>query len=140
MNGGLELKLQLLPEKIEKFSRKEISKWWEIESLQKYIDVERVQRGLRIYTIPTYEDPDPDMIEEWAENSKTSSLNTMKILIKYAIKDRKKILEEIEKVEGQTKEKKYFHNGAGVRVQEAQEEEPGSKDTGKEKKSSGKQV
>ncbi|KAJ1119484.1 hypothetical protein NDU88_007669 [Pleurodeles waltl] len=38
------------------------------------------------------------MLEEWAENSKTSSLTMMKILIKYAIKDRKKILEEIEKV------------------------------------------
>ncbi|KAJ1101388.1 hypothetical protein NDU88_006456 [Pleurodeles waltl] len=98
VNGGSELKLQLLHEKMEKLLRKEISKWWEIESLQKYIDVERVPRGLRIYTIPTYEDPDPDMLEEWAKNSKNSSLNMMKILIKYAIKDRKKILEEIEKV------------------------------------------
>ncbi|KAJ1109998.1 hypothetical protein NDU88_007353 [Pleurodeles waltl] len=42
--------------------------------------------------------------------------------------------------EGQTKEKKYFDNGPGVGVQEAEEEEPGSKDMGKEKKSSGKQV
>ncbi|KAJ1161402.1 hypothetical protein NDU88_001888 [Pleurodeles waltl] len=42
--------------------------------------------------------------------------------------------------EGQTKEKKYFYNGAGDGVQEAEEEEPGSKDMGKEKKSSGKQV
>ncbi|KAJ1140787.1 hypothetical protein NDU88_007125 [Pleurodeles waltl] len=125
----------------------------------------------------------------------------MKILIKYAIKDRKKILEETEKVsteivsltsedaieefkknlekklssfegdimskkqrkflrdfkdyqsgriltfhrkydhmEGQTKENKYFHNGAGDGVQEAEGEEPGSKDTGQEKKSSDKQV
>ncbi|KAJ1107904.1 hypothetical protein NDU88_005291 [Pleurodeles waltl] len=42
--------------------------------------------------------------------------------------------------EGQTKEKKYFLSGGGVGVQEAEEEEPGSKDTSKEKKSSGKQV
>ncbi|KAJ1144425.1 hypothetical protein NDU88_010724 [Pleurodeles waltl] len=96
-NGGSELKLQLLCEKMVKLSRKELSKWWEIESLQRCIDVEIVPRGLRIYTIPTYEDPDPDMLE-WAENSKVRSFNMMKILIKYAAKDRKKILDEIDKV------------------------------------------
>ncbi|KAJ1199051.1 hypothetical protein NDU88_002889 [Pleurodeles waltl] len=197
-NGGSELKLHLLYEKMEKLSRKELSKWWEIESLQRYIDVERVPRDLRIYTIPTYEDPDP---EEWAENCQVSSLNMMKILIKYESKDRKKILDEIEKVsteilslttddgmeefkenlekklsrfeddimskkqrkcirdfwdyqsgrilsfhrkydhlEGQTKENKYFPKAVGVEAQEVEEEEPGSKDTRKEKKSPGKQV
>ncbi|KAJ1109469.1 hypothetical protein NDU88_006829 [Pleurodeles waltl] len=38
------------------------------------------------------------MLEEWAENSKQSSLNMKRILIKYAIKDRSKILEEIDKI------------------------------------------
>ncbi|KAJ1176935.1 hypothetical protein NDU88_002202 [Pleurodeles waltl] len=40
---------------------------------------------------------------------------------------------------GQTKEKKYFPKEAGVGEQEAEEEEPGSQDTSKEKKSSDKQ-
>ncbi|KAJ1105750.1 hypothetical protein NDU88_003155 [Pleurodeles waltl] len=84
-------------DKLEKLMRKELSKWWEIESLQQYIEVERAPRGLRIYTIPSYEDPDPELLEEWAENSKTSSLNMMKILIKYAFKDREKFMEEIDK-------------------------------------------
>ncbi|KAJ1129499.1 hypothetical protein NDU88_007867 [Pleurodeles waltl] len=84
-------------DKLEKLMRKELSKWWEIESLQQYIEVERVPRGLSIYTIPSYEDPEPELLEEWAENSKISSLNMMKILIKYASKDRENIIEEIEK-------------------------------------------
>ncbi|KAJ1180180.1 hypothetical protein NDU88_005404 [Pleurodeles waltl] len=37
--------------------------------------------------------------------------------------------------EGQTKEKKHSNNGAGVEVKEAEGEEPGSQDTGKEKNS-----
>ncbi|KAJ1082373.1 hypothetical protein NDU88_002541 [Pleurodeles waltl] len=37
------------------------------------------------------------MLAEWAENVKESSLNMMRILIKYASKDRTKILEEIDK-------------------------------------------
>ncbi|KAJ1177178.1 hypothetical protein NDU88_002440 [Pleurodeles waltl] len=97
-NMKVEVKLQTLYDKMEKLHRKELSKWWEVESLQRYIEVGRVPRGLRIYTIPTYEDPDPEMLEEWAENSKQSSLNMMRILTKYAIKDRSKILEEMEKV------------------------------------------
>ncbi|KAJ1177650.1 hypothetical protein NDU88_002902 [Pleurodeles waltl] len=97
-NLKVEVKLQTLYEKMEKLHRRELSKWWEVESLQRYIEVERVPRGLRIYTVPTYEDPDPEMLEEWAENSKQSSLNMMRILTKYAMKDRSRTLEEMEKV------------------------------------------
>ncbi|KAJ1215732.1 hypothetical protein NDU88_003340 [Pleurodeles waltl] len=93
---GSALKLQLLYDKLEKLMRRELSKWWGIVSLQQYIDAERVPRGLCIYTIPSYEDTDPDLLEEWAENAKVSSLNMMRILIKYASKERVKILEEIE--------------------------------------------
>ncbi|KAJ1173311.1 hypothetical protein NDU88_005147 [Pleurodeles waltl] len=95
---GSGLQVQLMYDKLEKLMRKELSKWWEIESLQQYMEVERVPRDLRIYTIPSYEDPDPELLEEWAENSKTSSLNMMRILIKYASKERIKIVEEIDKI------------------------------------------
>ncbi|KAJ1156675.1 hypothetical protein NDU88_009393 [Pleurodeles waltl] len=66
-------------------------------------------------------------------------------LCAFAIKDIKKVEEIVYDYgdgdrEGQTKEKKHSHNGAGVEVQEAEGEEPGSQDTGKEKKNSGKQV
>ncbi|KAJ1199127.1 hypothetical protein NDU88_002965 [Pleurodeles waltl] len=38
------------------------------------------------------------MLDEWAHNSKECSLTMMRIFIKYAVKDREKILEKIEKL------------------------------------------
>mgnify|MGYP002805180685 CR=1 FL=1 len=41
--------------KLERLMEKEVSKWWELTTLTCYIEVNRVPRGLRIFTIPTYE-------------------------------------------------------------------------------------
>ncbi|XP_078507084.1 uncharacterized protein LOC144767537 [Lissotriton helveticus] len=93
---GQEITLQTKLGMLEKLYKKELFKWWEAESLSRYIEVKRVPRGLRIFTIPTYEDPDPDMINEWSDNTSSCSMIMMKILVKYALKDRAKLLKDIE--------------------------------------------
>ena len=52
---------------LEKLMFKEVSKWWEMTTLSQYVKVNRVPRGLCIFTIPTYETPYPGLLEEWAE-------------------------------------------------------------------------
>lgn len=47
---------------------------------------------------PTYEDPNPNMLCEWAENNQESSGRMLAILIKYADIDRQNILEEIAQI------------------------------------------
>ncbi|XP_078522701.1 uncharacterized protein LOC144791801 [Lissotriton helveticus] len=80
----------------------EQSKWWEATT-QKYIEVNRIPRGLRIYTTPTFADPDPDMVEEWAGNSHECSMRMLKILVKDANKRCEKLAEEIEAITNQLK-------------------------------------
>lgn len=60
----------------------EIRKWWEATSLQNYIEVQRIPRGLRIYTIPAYENPDPKLLDEWAAYTTEMSVGMLKILFK----------------------------------------------------------
>ncbi|KAJ1215465.1 hypothetical protein NDU88_003074 [Pleurodeles waltl] len=45
---------------------------------------------------PTYEDPNPEMLKEWAMHNAQTSAGMMTILIKYAKIDRGKIIENIE--------------------------------------------
>lgn len=47
-----------------KNKRLEITKWWEHYSLNKYADVGRVPRGLRIMLAPSFDKPNPLMLKE----------------------------------------------------------------------------
>ena len=85
--------------KLEKLKEKELRKWWEATSLQKYMDVARIPRGLRIFTVPTYENPDPLMLKAWREHTHKSSLGMLEILTKFAWSDRDKLLKEIAEIE-----------------------------------------
>ena len=84
--------------KLEKLYKNEQSKWWEAVSLQKYLDVGRVPRGLRIFRSPTYENPNPQMLKEWTVNSGKCTTGMLDILVKYAWIDRATLLEEIDKL------------------------------------------
>lgn len=94
-----EVTLQVQKRKFEKLKRTKVSKWWEVKSLEIYLAVGRVPRGLRVLIALTFENPDPEMLQEWAVNSAESSNNMMRILVKYAKRDREKILDEITIVE-----------------------------------------
>ncbi|KAJ1191724.1 hypothetical protein NDU88_001040 [Pleurodeles waltl] len=80
---------------LEGFKKKELNKWWECESLNKYLEVDRVPRGLRIFIMPTYDDPNPDLLKEWAAHNAASSAGMMKILINHAQIERETIIEKI---------------------------------------------
>lgn len=78
--------------------KQEQSKWWEATTLQKYMDCVWVPRGLRIFVTPTFLNPDPDLIEEWAMNNHNCSTIMLKLLIKYAKKDIECLTAESEKI------------------------------------------
>lgn len=48
-----------------------------------------------------FENPNPDMLTEWAENNLTASMNLVKILVKYAQIDCDELLKEIDKLNEQ---------------------------------------
>lgn len=53
--------------RLEKLMKAEQSKWWEHKSLSRYLEVGRIPRGLRIMLAPSYENPDTNMLAEWAD-------------------------------------------------------------------------
>ena len=53
---------------LEKLMGKELTKWWEATALEKYIEAKRFPRGLRIYTVPTYDSPNPRLLKDWTLN------------------------------------------------------------------------
>ena len=71
-------------------------KWWEATSLQKYLDCNQVPRGLRIFTTPTFANPNPAMLEQWTENSARCTTGMLEILVKFAWSDRQQIVSEID--------------------------------------------
>ncbi|XP_078503510.1 uncharacterized protein LOC144762241 [Lissotriton helveticus] len=96
-NTNLNTKITAL----ERLYEREQRKWWEATSLQSYIDVDRVPRGLRIHTIPAYENPDPKLLDEWAAHTAKSSKEMLFMLVKFAWSDRDKALLEIDKMEAE---------------------------------------
>ena len=67
-------------------------------SLQQYLDCGRVPRGLRIFTTPTFKNPNPRMLKDWTENSAKCTKGMLEILIKYSWSDREVLLKEIEEL------------------------------------------
>ena len=84
--------------KLEKLHKKELSKWCEICSLEKYIEVQRVPRGLRIHVVPTYENTNPLLLKDWAGLMAETCRTMILMLIKYAKIDLVETQKEIEEV------------------------------------------
>ncbi|XP_078541431.1 uncharacterized protein LOC144826808 [Lissotriton helveticus] len=84
--------------RLEKCSKGEQAKWWEFTSLSGYLEVGRVPRGLRTVLAPSYEDPDPQMLADWAQCNFENSKRLMGILVQYAESDRAKLLEKIDSI------------------------------------------
>ncbi|OCT60421.1 hypothetical protein XELAEV_18046443mg [Xenopus laevis] len=73
--------MQTLFKQLQKVSIKETKLWWEITTLQNYIKVKRVPRGLRIKKFPAFEVQDKDVMTEWYEALTDCSLKLMGILV-----------------------------------------------------------
>lgn len=84
---------------LERLHEREVRKWWEVTSPQNYAEVGRVPRGLRIYTVPAYENPDPQLLAEWAEHTAGSCKGMLLILIKFAWSDHDKARKAIQELE-----------------------------------------
>ena len=67
--------------------------------MQNYLDSGMIPRGLRNFIMPSYESPNPIMLDEWASNSTESSTNMLKILVKYAKLDRDVLIQEISQLQ-----------------------------------------
>ncbi|OCT76223.1 hypothetical protein XELAEV_18031425mg [Xenopus laevis] len=76
-----DISMQSLFKQLQKVSIKEIKLWWEITTLQNYIKIKRVPRGLRIKKFPAFEVQDKDLMTEWYEALTDSSLKLMGILV-----------------------------------------------------------
>ncbi|KAJ1136949.1 hypothetical protein NDU88_003362 [Pleurodeles waltl] len=75
-----------------------IKKWWEMTSLTKYIENGRVPRGLHILILPTLDDMDSDLLEQWRIHTADCSLKLMGTLIihtKRRMKEQIKIIEQL---------------------------------------------
>ncbi|KAJ1180381.1 hypothetical protein NDU88_005602 [Pleurodeles waltl] len=89
----------------------ELKKWWEMTSLTKYIENSRVPRGLCILILPTLGDMDPDLLEEWRTQTAECSFKLIGTLI---VKAKRRMDEQINKIEQLTKELEKIANQQDV--------------------------
>ncbi|OCT97616.1 hypothetical protein XELAEV_18009846mg [Xenopus laevis] len=87
--------------KFQKLSLKELKVWWEISTLENYIEVERVPRGLRLKKFPAFDLQDTDVMQEWYLALSECSFNLMGILIRKYKKEQNRLNIEIEEIKGQ---------------------------------------
>lgn len=96
-NGNTTSSKKQLWDRLWKALKTEQNKWWEATTLQKYIDVKCIPRGLRIFITPTFHDPDPELVTEWINNNHECSPTMLRLLVRFAWKDCEKQAEIIEK-------------------------------------------
>ncbi|KAJ1165300.1 hypothetical protein NDU88_005728 [Pleurodeles waltl] len=66
---------------LEKSLKKETAKWWEVASLKKYLDNDRIPRGLRILIFPPTDTTSQERLQNWEANLKMASMNMIQQLI-----------------------------------------------------------
>ncbi|OCT76519.1 hypothetical protein XELAEV_18031722mg [Xenopus laevis] len=67
--------------KLEKLMVKELKIWWDTITLEKYVSLQMVPRGLRIRKFPAYEITDTDFIKRWNNVLSDCSLKLMQLLV-----------------------------------------------------------
>lgn len=80
--------------KWEKLSKK-INKSWELITLKKYLEVQRVPRGLRIMLMPNHQDVTNELLQEWGDFLLKSSLGLLEILVRHIEISLNKVKEEL---------------------------------------------
>ncbi|XP_041435046.1 uncharacterized protein LOC121399162 [Xenopus laevis] len=83
----------------QKLSIKELKLWWEITTLQNYLKVSRVPRGLRIKKFPAFEIQDKSLMDDWYGVLTDCSLKLMKILINKYQQEQERLGQEITQIE-----------------------------------------
>ncbi|KAJ1156947.1 hypothetical protein NDU88_009663 [Pleurodeles waltl] len=81
---------------LEKSLKKETSKWWEIASLKKYLENDRIPRGLRILIFPPMDTTSQEHLQKWETNLKMASINMINQLIEISEEEYDKHRKEVD--------------------------------------------
>lgn len=85
--GGASSHTESLKDKfirLERLKKTENSRWWDSITLQQYLKLNRVPRGLRSQLFPTFEDLDDDILSKWEDTLTNNSKTLIQILIEIA--------------------------------------------------------
>ncbi|KAM8945703.1 myocardin [Pelodytes ibericus] len=80
---GLDTDLYTLFRDLEKATNKELRLWWDIVTLEKYIEVQRIPRGLRLKKVPFFIKDDEKLETDWNSTLTECSMKLMQIIITY---------------------------------------------------------
>lgn len=81
----------------ESLSTKELKTWWDLKTLQKYVDNNMIPRGLRLYKSSTTDYPEPFQ-SEWEDILNRASFDLMRLIIKYEVAKISKLNNEIDTI------------------------------------------
>ncbi|KAJ1081710.1 hypothetical protein NDU88_001888 [Pleurodeles waltl] len=83
---------------LEKSLKKETSKWWEVASLKKYLENDRIPRDLRILIFPPMDTTSQEHLQKWEANLKQASINMILQLIEISKEEYEKHRHEVDKL------------------------------------------
>ncbi|OCT56126.1 hypothetical protein XELAEV_18001964mg, partial [Xenopus laevis] len=85
--------------RLEKNMIKEMRLWWDISTLEYYLKVGRIPRGLRIRKFPAFSDISRDFVEAWNNTLSACSSKLMELIIGFHTKKHSLIQSDIKEVQ-----------------------------------------
>ncbi|KAJ1169061.1 hypothetical protein NDU88_000967 [Pleurodeles waltl] len=83
---------------LEKSLKKETAKWWEVASLKKYLENDRIPRGLRILIFPPTDTTSQERLQKWEANPKMASINMIQQLIDISQEEYERHKQEVDQL------------------------------------------
>ncbi|KAJ1113777.1 hypothetical protein NDU88_002019 [Pleurodeles waltl] len=83
---------------LKKSLKKETAKWWEVASRKKYLDNDRIPRGLRILIFPPTDTTSQESLEKWEANLKMASMNMIQQLIEISQEQYERHKQEVDQL------------------------------------------
>ncbi|OCT60453.1 hypothetical protein XELAEV_18046478mg [Xenopus laevis] len=84
---------------LERNMVKEMRLWWDISTLQNYLKVGRIPRGLRIKKFPAFSDVSREFVDAWNSTLSTCSNSLMELIIDFHTKKHKLIQDGIKELQ-----------------------------------------
>ncbi|OCT80132.1 hypothetical protein XELAEV_18026942mg [Xenopus laevis] len=88
-----------LCKRLERSMIKEMRLWWDISTLENYLKVGRIPRGLRIRKFPAFSDVSKDFVEAWNNTLSLCSSKLMELIIDFHAKRHTVIQSDIKEVQ-----------------------------------------
>ncbi|KAJ1191524.1 hypothetical protein NDU88_000840 [Pleurodeles waltl] len=83
---------------LEKSLKKETAKWWEVASLKKYLEHNRIPRGLCILIFPPTDTTSQEHLQKWEANLKMASINMIHQLIDISQEEYERHKQEVDQL------------------------------------------